>query len=157
MAEAKTTKEQLNVRIPLTKRARTRSTSITISHSGHSHLANAVPVLERVVFTNGVQWFRRCPLLPTLPRFSSAPCLLFDDLFVKKLDCDDIPPPPPRTAVPLTEQRFMQAEQCFDSDDDDDSLFFKLCPRRETSSIQCCQEQVDIDVQGARKIVMVLV
>ncbi len=47
----------------------TRSTSSMISHSAHSRLANACPVLQCVVFTNGVQWLHTSPSLPTLPHF----------------------------------------------------------------------------------------
>ncbi len=41
----------------------------------------------------------------------------------------------------------MKAEQCFDlneSDDDDNSLLFKPSPMKESSSMQCCHEQVEI-------------
>ncbi|PBK62036.1 hypothetical protein ARMSODRAFT_981024 [Armillaria solidipes] len=165
-AQVKTTKEELDERFPLPKRARTRSTSSTISHSGHSmvvserasaaRLANACPALQHVVFPNGVQWRRPSP---SFPRSRSSPCLPSDDLFVKKID-RDVPPPPPRKVVPLVEQRFMKAEQCFDlneSDDDDDSLFFKPCPSRQSISMQRCHEQVEVEVQGAGKMVMTLV
>ncbi|KAK0432073.1 hypothetical protein EV421DRAFT_2040886 [Armillaria borealis] len=98
---------------------------------------------------------------PSLPRSRSSPCLPFNDLFVKKIAREVVPPPPPRKVVPLTEQRFMKEEQCFDlndsDDDDDDSLFFKPSPSRHSSSIQHCHEQVEVDFQGAGKMVMVLV
>ncbi|KAK0226854.1 hypothetical protein EDD85DRAFT_1027347 [Armillaria nabsnona] len=165
-AQVRTAKEELDERFPLPKRARTRSTSSTISHSGHSmvvseraraaRLANACPALQRVVFPNGVQWRRTSP---PLPRSRSTPSLPFDDLFVKKIARDVPPPPPPRKVVPLTEQRFMKAEQCFDlnDSDNDDSLFFKPSPSRQSSSMQRCHEQVEVDVQGAGKMVMALV
>ncbi len=99
-AQVKATKEELDERFPLPKRARPRSTSSTISHSGHSmvvrerareaHLANACPALQRVVFLNGVQWHRP---FSSSPFSRSSSCLLFDDLFVKKID-RDVPPPP---------------------------------------------------------------
>ncbi|SJL17972.1 uncharacterized protein ARMOST_21543 [Armillaria ostoyae] len=166
-AQVKTVKEELDERFPLPKRARTRSTSSTISHSGHSmvvseracaaRLANVCPALQHVVFPNGVQWRRPSP---SFPRSRSTPSLPLDDLFVKKINRDVPPPPPPRKVVPLMEQRFMKAEQCFDlneSDDDDDSLFFKPSPRNESSSLRSCREQVEVDVQGAGKMVMTLV
>ncbi|PBK80363.1 hypothetical protein ARMGADRAFT_1020928 [Armillaria gallica] len=170
-AQVKAGKEELDERFPLPKRARTRSTSSTISHSGHSmvvseraraaRLANVCPALQRVVFPNGVQWRRPSPPLPRFPRSRSTPSLQFDDLFVKKIARDVVPPPqPPRKVVSLTEQRFMKAEQCFDlndSGDDDDSLFFKPSPTRHSSSMHRCQEQVDVDIQGAGKMVMALV
>ncbi|KAK0226869.1 hypothetical protein EDD85DRAFT_976139 [Armillaria nabsnona] len=98
--QVKATKEELDERFPLPKRARPHSTSSTISHLGHSmvvseraraaYLANACPALQRLVFLNGVQWHRPSSSSP----FSrSSSCLLFDDLFVKKIFCD-IPPPP---------------------------------------------------------------
>ncbi len=67
--------------------------------------------------------------------------------------------PPPRKVVPLTEQRYMNVEQCFDlnNSDDDDSLFFKPSPSRHSSLMQHCHEHVEIDIQGAGKLVMVLV
>ncbi len=167
-AQVKATKEELDERFPLPKRARTRSTSSTVSHSGHSmviseraraaRLANTCPALQRVVFPNGVQWRRPSP---PLPRSRSTPSLPFDDLFVKKIARDVVPrPQAPRKVVPLTEQRFMKAEQCSnlnDSDDDDDSLFFKPTPSRQSTSMQRCHEQVEVDVQGAGKMVMALV
>ncbi|SJL18877.1 uncharacterized protein ARMOST_22479 [Armillaria ostoyae] len=164
-AEVKTAKEELDERFPLPKCARTHSTSSTISHSGHSmavserahavRLANACPALQCVVFPNRVQWHRPSPL----PRSQSSPCLPFDDLFVKKINCDVPPPPPPRKVIPLAEQRFMRGEQCFDlnNSDDDDSLFFKPSQSRQSNSIQRYQEQVEVEVHGAGKMVMVLV
>ncbi|KAK0432068.1 hypothetical protein EV421DRAFT_2040883 [Armillaria borealis] len=164
-AQVKTAKEGLDERFPLSKQARTCSTSSTTSHSGHSmvgseraRLANACPALQRVIFPNGVQWRRPSP---PLPRSRSSPCLAFDYLLVKKIDRDVVPPPPPRKVVPLRDQRFMKAEKCFDlndsDDDDDDSLFFKPSPSRQSNSIQRCQEQVEVEVHGARKMVMALV
>ncbi len=160
MAQVKTVKEELGERFPLPKRARIRPTLSTTSHSSHSmvvseraraaRLANACSALQRVVFPNGVQWRRPSP---PLPRSRSSPCLPFDDLFVKKID-RDVPPPPPRKVVPLTEQRFMKREHCFDlneSDDDDDCLFFKPSLRVESSPIQSCHKQVvwlTFEVQG---------
>ncbi|KAK0432946.1 hypothetical protein EV421DRAFT_1451365 [Armillaria borealis] len=161
-AQVKTVKEELDERFPLPKRARTCSTSSTISHSGHytfvserphaARLANACTALQRVVFPNEVQW---CRPSPSLPRSQSSPCLPFDDLFMK-INRDVVPPPPPpRKVVPLTEQRFMKAEECFDLNaSDDDSLFFKPSPSRQSSSIQRCHE---VGVQGAGKMVMALV
>ncbi|PBK62041.1 hypothetical protein ARMSODRAFT_1062107 [Armillaria solidipes] len=162
--QVETTKEELDERFPLPKRARTRSTSSTISHSGHSmvvseracaaRLANACPALQYVVFPNGVQWRRPSP---SFPRSRSSPCLPFDDLFVKKIS-RDVPPPPPRKVIPLAEQRFMRGEQCFDlnDSDDEDSLFFKPSPSSHSSSIQRCHEQVELEVEGAGKMVMAL-
>ncbi|PBK80367.1 hypothetical protein ARMGADRAFT_1040105 [Armillaria gallica] len=67
-AQIKAAKEELDERFPLPKRARTRSTSSAISHSGHSmvvseraratHLANACPALQHVVFLYAVRWHR---------------------------------------------------------------------------------------------------
>ncbi|PBK85913.1 hypothetical protein ARMGADRAFT_1035912 [Armillaria gallica] len=145
-AQVRTAKEELDERFSLPKRARTRSTSSTISHSGHSmvvserarvaHLPNACPALQRVVFPNGIQWRRPSP---SFPRSRSSPCLPFDDLFLKKIDCDVVPPPPltSRKVVPLTEKRFMKTEKCFDlnDSDDDDSPFFKPSPSTQSSSI----------------------
>ncbi|PBK79690.1 hypothetical protein ARMGADRAFT_1069342 [Armillaria gallica] len=167
-AQVTTTKEELDERFPLPKRARTRSTSSTISHSSHSmvvseraraaRLANACPALQRVVFPNGIQW---CRPSPPLPRSRSTPSLPFDDLFVKKIARDVVPRPPAlKKVVRLAEQRFMKTEQCFDlndNDDDDDSLFFKPTPNRHSSSMQRCHEQVEVDIQGAGKMVMALV
>ncbi|KAK0442513.1 uncharacterized protein EV420DRAFT_1077026 [Desarmillaria tabescens] len=121
IAQVKTAKEELDERFPLPKRARTRSTSSTISHSGHSmvvseraraaRLATACPTLERVVFPNGVEWRRPPPSLPTLPRSRSSPCLVTDDLFVKRVNPGVPPlPPPPKKVVPLKEQRFARTE-----------------------------------------------
>ncbi|PBK85931.1 hypothetical protein ARMGADRAFT_1086973 [Armillaria gallica] len=140
-AQVRTVKEELDERFPLPKRARTRSTWSIISHSGHSmviseracatRLPNMCPALQRVV-PNGVQW---CRPSPSFPCSRSSPCLPFDDLFVKKIDRDVVPPPPPtpRKVVPLTEQTFMKAGECFDLNDgdDDDFLFFKPSPSRE--------------------------
>ncbi|KAK0226828.1 hypothetical protein EDD85DRAFT_164478 [Armillaria nabsnona] len=148
----------------LPKRARTRSTSSTIGHSGHSmvvservraaRLANVCPSLERIVFPNEVQWRRPSPSLPR-SRSSRPP---FDDFFVTKIAHDVAPPPLPRKVVPLTEQRFMKAEQRFDfndsDDDDDDSPFFKLSATSQSSSMQRCHEQADVCVHGAGKMVM---
>ncbi len=102
IAQVKTAKEELDERLPLPMRVRTRSTSFTFSHSGHSmviserargaRLANACPAFQRVVFPNGVQWRRPSP---SLPRSQFSPCLPFDDLFVK-IDRDIVPPPPLR-------------------------------------------------------------
>ncbi|PBK79687.1 hypothetical protein ARMGADRAFT_1172281 [Armillaria gallica] len=167
-AQVKTVKEELNERFPLPKRARTRSTSSTISHSGHSmvvseraraaRLANTCPALQHVVFPNGVQWRRPSP---SFPRSRSTPSLPFDDLFVKKINRDVPPPPLPRKVFPLTEQRFVKAKQCFDlndsDDDNDDSLFYKPSPSRQSSSMQRCHEQVEVEVRGAGKMVMALV
>ncbi|KAK0209929.1 hypothetical protein IW262DRAFT_499427 [Armillaria fumosa] len=168
-AQVKPPKEELDERFPLPKRARTRSTSSTISHSGHSmvvserahaaRLANSCHTLQHVVFPNGIEWRRPSPSLPPLPRSRSSPCLPFDDLFVKKINRDAVPPPLPRKVVPLTEQRFMKREECFnlDDSDDDDSLFYKPNTRRESSSVQGCHEGVEVDVRGAGKMVIALV
>ncbi len=53
----------------------------------------------------------------------------------------------------------MKAGECFDlnDSDDDDFLFFKPSPSRQSSSIQHCHEQVEVNVQGAGKMVMTLV
>ncbi len=54
----------------------------------------------------------------------------------------------------------MKAEQCFDlndSNDDDDSLFFKRSATRQSSSMQRCHSHVEFDIQGAGKMVIVLV
>ncbi|KAK0432061.1 hypothetical protein EV421DRAFT_1911252 [Armillaria borealis] len=120
-AQVETVTEELDERFMLPKRGRTWSTSSTHSHSGHSMvisecahaacLANACPALQCVVFPNGVQW--HCPS-PSLPRSRSSPCLPFDELFVKKIDRDVVPLPPPRKVIPLMKQWFMKAEQCFD-------------------------------------------
>ncbi|KAK0190194.1 hypothetical protein F5146DRAFT_1201879 [Armillaria mellea] len=144
----------LDERFQLPRRATTRSTSSTISHSGHSivvrerahapHLATASPTL-----------IRRFPELSivassislALPRSRSSSCLPFDDLFVEKITCNIAPPLPPRKAVPLTEQQFMKTEQCLglnDSDDDDNSLFYTPNPSVQSSSIQGFQEQVQV-------------
>ncbi len=63
--QVKTTKAELDERFPLPRRATTRSTSSTISHSGYSmvvseraraaRLDNACPALQHAVFPNGVQ------------------------------------------------------------------------------------------------------
>ncbi|KAK0471458.1 hypothetical protein IW261DRAFT_894432 [Armillaria novae-zelandiae] len=170
IAQVPTSKEALDERFPLPKRTRTRSTSSTISHSGHSmvvseraraaRLADACPALQHVVFPNGVQWRRLSLSLPPLPRSRSSSCLPlpFEDLFVKKIN-RDIPPPLPPKVVPLAEQRFMKREECFDlnDSDDDDSLFYKPTLRKESSSIQAYHEQVEVDVRGAGKVVMALV
>ncbi|SJL14839.1 uncharacterized protein ARMOST_18310 [Armillaria ostoyae] len=37
---------------------------------------------------------------------------------------------------------------------DDDNFFFKPSPRSESSSLQSCREQVEVDVHGAGKAVM---
>ncbi|KAK0482906.1 hypothetical protein EDD18DRAFT_1362306 [Armillaria luteobubalina] len=76
-AQVKTANEELDDRFPLPKCARKRSTSSTISHSGHSmvlrelapaaRLANACPALQHAVFTNGVQWRRPSTSLPASP------------------------------------------------------------------------------------------
>ncbi|KAK0437420.1 uncharacterized protein EV420DRAFT_1487116 [Desarmillaria tabescens] len=64
--------------------------------------------------------------------------------------------------IPLKGQRFARTEpveRCFvlnDSDDDDD-LFFKSSRRNESMSVKGYHEQVEVDVQGARKMVMALV
>ncbi|KAK0482927.1 hypothetical protein EDD18DRAFT_1112444 [Armillaria luteobubalina] len=109
--------------------------------------------------SSGVQWHRPLPSLSPLPRSQSSPCLPFDDLFVKKINRDVVPPPPPRKVVPLTEQRFMKREECFDlnDSDDDDSLFYKPSLRKDSSSMQGCQEQIEVDVRGAGTVVMALV
>ncbi|KAK0207809.1 hypothetical protein IW262DRAFT_1529398 [Armillaria fumosa] len=108
-AQVKRPKEELDERFPLPKRTRTRSTSSTISHSGHSmivserahaaHLTNACPALQHIVFPDGVQWHRPSPSLPPLPRSLSSPCLPFDDpfddLFTKPIKRDVVHPPLP--------------------------------------------------------------
>ncbi|SJL18879.1 uncharacterized protein ARMOST_22481 [Armillaria ostoyae] len=145
-AQVKTKKEELDERFSLPKQGRTRSTSSTLSHFGHS-----------IVISKRARAARLANACPALRRFS--PCLPFNDLFVKKID-RDVPPLSLRKVVPSTEQRFMKAEQCFDlneSDDDDDSLLFKPCPSRQSSFIQQCHEQVEVEVEGARKMVMALV
>ncbi len=80
---------------------------------------------------------------------------------MKKIDRDVVPPPPPppRKVVPLAEELFMKGKEYFDinDSDDNDSLFYKPSLRKESSSIQGCQEQVEVDVQGAGKMVMALV
>ncbi len=50
----------------------------------------------------------------------------------------------------------MKAEQRFDfnDSDDDDSPFFKLSATRQSSSMQRCREQVEVDIHGAGKMVM---
>ncbi|KAK0190186.1 hypothetical protein F5146DRAFT_1002356 [Armillaria mellea] len=163
--QVKMAKEELNDRFPLPKHARTRSTSSTISHSGHSmviseraraaRLATTCPALQHVVFPNGVQWHRPSPSVPPPPHSRSSPCLPFDGLSVKKIDHDVAPPPVPPKIVPLTGQRFMKREECFDLDDsDDDSLFYRPSPSGERSSIQRCHEQVEVQVQGAGKMII---
>ncbi|PBK79405.1 hypothetical protein ARMGADRAFT_136119 [Armillaria gallica] len=167
IAQVKTAREELDERLPLPMRARTRSTSFTFSHSGHSMvisvrargacLANPYPALQRVVFLNGVQW---CRSSPSLPRSQSSPRLPFDKLFVKKIDRDVVPPSQsPKKVVPLTEQWFMKAEECFDLNDSDNDGFlsFKASPSRQSSSIQHFYQQVEVNVQGAGKMVMALV
>ncbi|KAK0485524.1 hypothetical protein EDD18DRAFT_698746 [Armillaria luteobubalina] len=167
-AQVKTAKEEIDERFSLPKRARTRLTSSTISHSGHSmvvseraraaRLAISCPALQRVVFPNGVQWRRPSPSLPPLPHSQSSPCLPFDDLFVKKINRDVFPPLLPRKVVPLTETRFMKREECFDlNDSDDDSLFYKPSLQKDSRSMQGCQEQIEVDVRGAGTVVMALV
>ncbi len=160
-AQVKTAKDELDERFPLLKRARTRSTTSIISHSSPSmvlseraraaRLANACPALKRDIFPNGIQWRHPPPSLPPLSHSRSLPCLPFDDLFVKKINRDVVPPPPPRKDVPLTEQRFMKREECFDlnDSDDDDSLFYKPSASGGSTSMPGCHEQVDVDVQGA--------
>ncbi|KAK0432962.1 hypothetical protein EV421DRAFT_1741952 [Armillaria borealis] len=72
----------------------------------------------------------------------------------------DVPPPPPSEVIPLKEQRFGRREQYFflnDSEDDKNDLFFKPSARKESISLQNCHEQVQVDVQGPGKMVMVLV
>ncbi len=132
----------------------TPATPVVVSERAPAaRLANVCPSLERVVFPNEVQWRRPSPSLPR-SRSSRPP---FDDFFVTKIAHDVAPPPPPRKVVPLTEQRFMKAEQRFDfndSDDDDDSPFFKLSATRQRSSMQRCHEQANVGVHGAVKIVM---
>ncbi|PBK85907.1 hypothetical protein ARMGADRAFT_1086943 [Armillaria gallica] len=87
---------------------------------------------------------------------SSSPLLI-----LAKIDCDVVPPPPPRIVIPLTEQTFMKGEQCFDlndsDNDDDDSLFFKQSATGQSSSMQRCREQVEVDFHGAGKMVIALV
>ncbi|KAK0494430.1 hypothetical protein EDD18DRAFT_341774 [Armillaria luteobubalina] len=160
--------KELDERYPLPKRARTRSTSSTISRwvrsmvvskrARFARLANACPALQHVVFPNGVQWRRPSPLLPPLPRSRSSPCLPFDDLFVRKIDRGvppPPPPPPPPKVVPLTEQRFMKRVYFFNlNDSDDDSLFYKPSLGKESNSIQSSREQVEVNVRGAGKVVM---
>ncbi len=57
----------------------------------------------------------------------------------------------------------MNTEQCFDlndsddDDDDEDSLFFKRNATRQSSTIQRCHGQVEVDVQGAGKMLVALV
>ncbi|KAK0226803.1 hypothetical protein EDD85DRAFT_976034 [Armillaria nabsnona] len=136
----------------------TRATrdSMVVSEPVHAaRLANTCPALQRVVFPNGVQWRSPSPSPPPLPQSRPSPCLPFNDIFVKKIDRNAFPPPlPPRKVVPLTEQRFMKAAQCFDlneSDDDDDSLFFKPSPMKESSSMQRCHEQVEVNFKGLER------
>ncbi len=67
-----------------------------------------------------------------LHRSRSSPRFPFDDLFVKNINRDVIPPQPPRRIIPLTEQSFMKAELCFDlkeSGDDEEYLFYKTSLR----------------------------
>ncbi|KAK0471468.1 hypothetical protein IW261DRAFT_1597272 [Armillaria novae-zelandiae] len=144
IAQVPTSKEALDERFPLPK-----------PNERAARLANACPALQHVVFPNGVQWRRPSASLLPLPRSRSSPCLPFDDLFVKKIN-RDVPPPLPPKVVPLTEQRFMKREECFDlnDSDDDDSLFYKPTLRKESSSIQGCHEHVEVNVRGAGKMVM---
>ncbi|KAK0184247.1 hypothetical protein F5146DRAFT_252895 [Armillaria mellea] len=145
-AKVKTVKENLDERPPLPKRVGIRSTSSTISHSGHSMvvrerahaacLPNACPALQPIVSTNGGKWHRPSPLLPPVLRSRSSPCLPFDDLFVKKINRDVVPPPLPRKGVPLMEQGFMKREECFDpNNSNDNSLFYKPQPSRNAGTM----------------------
>ncbi len=132
-AQVRTAKEELG--------ARTRSTSSTICHSSHSmvvserahaaRLANACSAPQRASSRMEYSDVIHLPRYH-LHRPRSSPCFTFDDLFVKKIILDVIPPSSPRRIIPLTEQRFMKAEQCFDlkeSDEDDESLFYKTSLR----------------------------
>ncbi len=118
--------------------------------SPRSSSSERVPALQRVVFLNGVQWHRP---FSSSPFSRSSSCLLFDDLFVKKIDRDVPPPPPPRKFVPLMQPRFMKGVQCFDLKytGGTDSLFFKPISRKQSSSIQFCCERIEVDVHGAGK------
>ncbi len=71
MAEPTTTKEQLNERIPLTKRARTRSTSLTISHSASLNAQNWAYLIPRVL----AKMDNLCSISPPSLRHYSAFCV----------------------------------------------------------------------------------
>ena len=90
------------------------------------------------------------------PRSRSLPCLTFDDIFVKEVQ-RIVPMPPPKNPVPFKDERFGREEQCFDFNDrDDNESFFRPSRSKESCSLQRYQEQVEVDIQGAGKIVMVL-
>ncbi|PBK79402.1 hypothetical protein ARMGADRAFT_1093183 [Armillaria gallica] len=92
----------------------------------------------------------------SVPRSRSSPCLPFDDLFVEDVQRID-PLPPLKGIVPFEDQRFGWEEECFDFNDrDDNESYFRPSPSKERCSFQRYQEQVEVDTQGARKIVMVL-
>ncbi len=38
----------------------------------------------------------------------------------------------------------------------DDEFFYKPSPRRKSGSMQRCYEQIQVDIEGARKVVMAL-
>ncbi|PBK85918.1 hypothetical protein ARMGADRAFT_1035914 [Armillaria gallica] len=115
VAQVKTVDE----RFPLPKRARTRSTSSTISHSGHSAV-----VSERARVAGLAN---ACPAPRRLPKRNTV--------------APSISPSPP---LPIHTS-------------DDDSLFYKPSPSRQSSSMQRCHEQVEVEAHGAGKMVMVLV
>ncbi len=50
----------------------------------------------------------------------------------------------------------MKREECLNlnDSDDDDNLFYEPSPSGESTSMPGCHEQVDVDVQGAGKMVM---
>ncbi|SJL15296.1 uncharacterized protein ARMOST_18789 [Armillaria ostoyae] len=61
-------------------------------------------------------------------------------------------------AVSFKDPRFGREEQGFDINHrDDEVLVFESSPRKESSSIQSWREQVEVDIQGAEKMVMVMV
>ncbi len=92
----------------------------------------------------------------SVPRFRSSPCLAFDDFFVKEVQ-RIVPLPPLKNILPFKDQRFRWEEECFDFNDrDNNDLFFKPSPRKESRLIQLYQEQVEVDIPGAGKIVMAL-
>ncbi len=99
--------------------------------------------------------------LPRFPRSRSTPSFQFDDLFVKKIARDVVSPPqPPRKVVPLTEQRFMRQNSVSTSTTAATTTTpcsLNPSPSRHSSSMQRCQEEVEVDIQGAGKMVMALV
>ncbi|KAK0432076.1 hypothetical protein EV421DRAFT_1742595 [Armillaria borealis] len=149
-AQVKTMKEELDERFPSPK---TCQNTLDIVYYQpfrplHGH--------QRMSSSSQLHW--RHPS-PSLPHSRSSPCPPFDDVFMKKI-ARDFAPPLPRIVIPLMEQRFMKAEQCFgfnNSDDNNDLPFFTLSATRQSSSMQHCHEEVEVDVHGAGKMVMVSV